>query len=100
MTGQTSTVHPFILVDSVEDDDVIESTGWVEYTKDTQTPEQAVAFLERQMPLEDREETEVYVCEGESRWLKPVGDEGCWDSATIRDPGATLFWVVNVVCPT
>lgn len=100
----SDTSEAVILVDTGPDDGYIENTGWVAVTDDCRTPEQALRLVEDALPIEDRPEEEVYVCDGERVWLRPVtrieaAEVDMWEDCEPRDRGAREFLVVKVVCP-
>jgi hypothetical protein len=77
-----------ILVDGFPDDG-IESFAWVEVTGDTPNSDAAVKFLESKFPLEDRDESERYVCDDKQEWYEPMGElmpDGRW---RVFDPAIT-----------
>lgn len=74
MTDMTE--YPYVLIDAPEDG-CIEDTAWVEVTSAVMDAAAAVKVIETEWPLEDREEEEHYVCEGQQEWLAPGYHDPC-----------------------
>lgn len=112
MTGSTESTAqppvtepiPIILIDCF-DDGYVEDRAWVQVTDVTDTPEKAVVALERQFPLEDREDSEAYHCEPDKQeWHRPESEAYLdaptpWTECEEGDDGAVRFWAIAVVCP-
>jgi hypothetical protein len=109
MTGPTDMTHrPEVLIDEYVDG-CVEATAWVEVTSEVPDPETAVKVIEGLYPIEDREEEEIYHCDGTKTWqkpdpeFKPEFDDGLdpvpWVEAQEGEDNAKWFWVVQVVCP-
>lgn len=105
MTGPTDTnpEHaPIVLIDAYENG-WVEEVAWVAVTDVATDPGTAVKWVENGYPLEDRVDGESYSADGEMALMRPIDPEGDeeqrWVKCDGTAKGATLFWVVNVVCP-